>query len=131
MDWTIKKCNDFYIPRVERWILDTFNFNYEYGALYQMILNKGYVTWTQDWIADVFKISKSKVKRILKDLIDREIILSISMNTSDNGVRLRNIYIPLYDANGRLPEEQIKLLIAQGKRKVKLEYSDRKSYKKK
>lgn len=123
--------NGFYFPRTEQWIMDTFDLRVDRALLYQVILNKGFVTWSQEWMANVLRCSVDKIKDILKELIDKEIVIKKSFNVSDSSIRMRNVYVALYDAQGKRSDELVNRLLAEGEKKIELEYSEKRYYKKK
>ena len=130
-DYTIRPCENLYFPRTERWIIQSFNIDYEKAVLYQMILNKGYITWTKDWIAHILGWSVSKVKRVLELLLNKGIIIKKTVYTGENTMRQRTIYVALYTVNGRRADEEIARLLSEGMNKIRLEYAGSKAYKRK
>lgn len=123
--------NGFYFPRTEQWIMDTFDLKVDRALLYQVILNKGFITWSQEWMASVLRCSVDKIKDMLKELLDKEIIAKRSFNISDTSIRMRSVYVALYDVNGKRSDEQVERLLAAGKKKIELEYSEKRFYRKK
>lgn len=124
--------NGFYFPRTERWVMDTFNVGVFEAMVYQMILNKGFMTWTPEWMASVCHCSRSTIVRTLDKLIELEALTKRTFNTSENGgVRLRTVYVALYDGNGKRDADTIQSLLNSGYQKIMLDYAERRYYKKK
>lgn len=123
--------NGFYFPRTERWVMDTFNIGLFEAMVYQMILNKGFMTWTPEWLASVCHCSRRTVVRALDKLIELGALTKRTFNTTDDGVRLRTVYVALYDAQGLRNEDVIQSLLEQGYQKIMLDYSEKRYYKKK
>ncbi len=121
----------FYFPRTEQWIMDTFNISVFEAMVYQMILNKGYMTWTPEWLASVCRCSRSTIVRTLDKLINLEVLTKRTFNTSDGGVRLRTVYVALYDSNGKRDNNLVQSLLEAGYEKIALDYAEKRYYKRK
>lgn len=131
MDWEINlKNKDKYFPRTERWIMDSFGLNAERAMIYQMILNKGFITWSLGWMGEVLGCSRDKVKDTLKLFCDMEIITRRTINVQESGVRMRTVYVALYTIDGKRSDDEIEYLLSQGIYKLSLEYGVKKTYKK-
>lgn len=131
MEYKIKNTNGYYFPRTERWIMDTFNLNLIESVIYQLILNKGFITWTPEWLGEVCKCSRRTVIRVLDKFIDREIMTKRTFNVSEDGVRLRTVYVALYEKTGKRDMNVVQSLLETGYKKIMLEYTDKKTYNKK
>ena len=117
--------NDFYFPRTERWILDTFGLDVFEAVLYQMILNKGYVLWTYDWMGRIMGSSESTIKRIINRMVDKNILYRVPVRIN-GGCRIRNILITVYTHEGKRPSQEVNELITKGRMKIKIEYEGNK-----
>ena len=113
--------NDFYFPRTERWILDTFGLDVFEAVLYQMILNKGYVLWTYDWMGRIMGASESTIKRIINRMVEKGILYRVPVHIN-GGCRIRNVLITTYTHEGKRSQQEVNELIAKGKMKIKIEY---------
>lgn len=119
--------NDFYFPRTERWIVDTFNLNMPDAVFYQMILNKDYITWTPAWLATVLGVSEKTVRRTLDKFLSMDIIAKKTISV-EGGARMRTVYVALYTKEGKRSDSEIRKLLAQGVDKLQKMYEDRRYY---
>ena len=130
MEYSVDLRNDgFFFPLTERWIVDTFNISLEQAIIYQMILNKGYIVWTLDWLSKVLGYSRNKLLRQLDDMVNRDILIRYTM-TIDNGSKKRTIYVAAYTKEGKRPENQIASLIHKGKERLLCDYGKKRYYRK-
>lgn len=127
-EYEIIKNNDFYFPRTDRWIMDTFNLKLDETILYKMIMDKEYVTWTVTWMANIMNCSDKTITRILDKFIDMEIM--IKRTISPNGAKKRCVYVALYNENGKLPDNEVKNYIDLGLNKILLDYGVKRYYRK-
>lgn len=131
MEYKIKDPGEFYYPKTHRWIVETFNFKCIEAIAYQMILDKGYVTWTIPWFANVLGISTRTLDRMLEKMVNMGVILRRSINTTEEGVRMRTVTVALYDRDGKRDSSVINSLVSKGIERINLDYADRRAYKKK
>lgn len=122
--------NGFYFPLTERWIIDTFHISLEAAIIYQMILNKGYVVWTLDWLSKVMGYSKSKLVKQLNYMVNEGILIRHTMPVGDSS-RTRTIYVAAYTKEGKRSEDEIKVLISQGRERLLCDYGEKRYYKRK
>ena len=130
-DWKIVKRNNFYLPKVDRWIMDTFGLDVSRAVVYQVILNKGYLCWTLDYFAMVLGYCKKTIQNILQKLCDMDIIIkhTVSTNIDSSTPRRRTIYVARYTTDGERPRDEIESLIEQGQERILSDYFDGKNYK--
>lgn len=128
MEWKIIKNNDFYFPRTERWVIDTFNLKLDEATFYTMIMNKKYITWTVDWMANVLNTSPSTIKRTLNKFVDMGIVERRTV--SPDGTRKRSVYVALYEESGLRPSEVVSNYLELGLKKISMEYGEKRYYKK-
>lgn len=131
MDYQIKDRGDFYYPKTYSWVVETFNFKCIEAIAYQMILDKGYVTWTIDWFANVLGVSPRTLERMLDRMVNAGAIIRHSVNTAGEGVRMRTVTVALYDRKGKRSKELIDDLIKRGIERIYLDYSEKRYYKRK
>lgn len=131
MDYLIKDPGDFFYPKTYQWINDTFNVAVDRAVAYQMIIDKGFLTWTPEWFAEVLRYSRSTVKRILDDFVEREMVKKRTINTSTDGYRLRTVYVALYTRAGKRSDEEVEYLLQTGIKKITSEYANGKQYNRK
>ena len=120
MDYEINLTNnELYFPRTERWIIDSFGLDLESAVLYQMILNKDYVTWTLDWLAHVMGWSRMKLIRKLDNMVEQGILYR------------RTVSIAMYTQEGKRSDETILTLFKKGLYHIQCDYSGYKNYRRK
>ena len=117
--------DEYYFPRTERWILDTFHLDTFEAVLYQMILNKEYVLWTYEWIGRIMGASESTIKRIINKMVKMEILYRVPVHIN-GGCRIRNILIAAYTRDGKRSPQEVNNFIAKGRTKIKIEYEGNK-----
>ena len=129
MEWKIIKNNDFYFPRTERWVIDTFNLKLDEATFYTMIMNKKYITWTVDWMANVLNSSPSTIKRTLNKFLEMGIVTRCTV--SPDGTRKRSVYVALYEDTGKRSDALIENYLNLGLDKIGSEYGEKRFYKRK
>lgn len=95
----------FFIPRVDDWLFDTFEFNMLEAALYKIILQKHFCVWTWQYLAKVLRTSRATVGRTLKRMAEIGIIEQYRIQLEGN--KTRTVNIALVDKDGVIPEETI------------------------
>lgn len=130
MEYKIIKTNDYYFPKTERWIMESFGLNAERAMFYQMILNKGYICWSQDWMAEVLGCSRDKIKDTLKLFVDMDIVAKQTVNVAQGGVRQRSVYVAKYTSNGKRSDAELESLLKDGVRRLFMDYEEKRYYKK-
>lgn len=131
MDYEINLTNnELYFPRTERWIIDSFGLDLESAVLYQMILNKDYVTWTLDWLAHVMGWSRMKLIRKLDNMVEQGILYRRTVSVQGS-TRKRTVYIAMYTQEGKRSDETILTLFKKGLYHIQCDYSGYKNYRRK
>ena len=121
--YEINKQNDgFYFPRLDRWIMDTFNLKLVEAMIYNLILIKGYIVWDYSYIAKVLALSTKSVCRVVQKLRDLGII-EVRSKLYDGNKR-RNVLVCLYTNKGLRDQAQIESLFRQGFEKLDTYYID-------
>ena len=128
MEWKIIKRDDFYYPAVQSWITDTFNLKPIEAILYAMIINKKYITWTEEWMGKVLRCSSKTIGRILDKFVDMQIVEKRTI--CPNGERKRNVYVALYADAQRRDSSEVNLYISLGLDKILSDYGEKRFYKK-
>ncbi|MCM1324152.1 MAG: Lrp/AsnC family transcriptional regulator [Acetobacter sp.] len=131
MEYKIKDRGEFFYPKTYSWIVDTFKLKCIEAIAYQMILDKGFITWTVDWFANVLGISPRTMHRMLDKMMDMGIITRYSVNTAEEGVRMRTVTVALYERTGKRSKELVDTFIERGVERIFLDYSDKRTYKRK
>ena len=129
-EYNIDVGEDLYFPRTERWVMDSLGLKLDYAVYYQMILNKGYVTWSRQWTAHVLGCSEEKVKDMQVYMVNKGVLAKRTDNTDKGGNRRRSVYVALYTREGRRPDYEVEQLLQAGMNKITLEYSEPRYYKK-
>lgn len=102
------------------------------AMLYKMIMQKGFITWTWEYMGKVLRISRSSVYRILQRMIDNELIVARTVAVQDGGgKRERVVYVALYTVEGERSQAEVNNLLKQGIEKLKAMYAERRYYKRK
>lgn len=105
---------DFYL-KYEYWVQDTFPLDIIQCKLYLLMLKYEPFIWTSEYIAKDNKISSKTVKRMIKDMEEKEIIRKRLIN---NGSHSKWIIVPLYTVEGRRPEAEVQRLLEEGQKKL-------------
>lgn len=115
MEYEINRTRqDFYL-KYEYWVQDTFPIDIIQCKLYLLMLKYEPFIWTSEYIAKDNKISSKTVKRMVKDMEEKEIIRKKLIN---NGSHSKWIIVPLYTINGRRPEAEVQRLLEEGQKKL-------------
>lgn len=93
------------------WIGDTFQLDFVEQHIYNLILKQGALVWTLDYLAILFSVSLSTMRRLLDDMVNREIITKI---TFKNGSKRKCILIANYTENGKRTKEEIERIAKEG-----------------
>lgn len=126
----LNKNSELYLPKVEFWIMDDLQLKVVEAQLYKMILQKGYITWTWEYMGKVLRVSRSSVYRMLTKLLDRNLISARTVAVQDGGGRRERVtYVANYTVDGRRTDSEIVKLLNQGVDKIKATYNDRRYYK--
>lgn len=129
MEYKINKSREGkYWSACPYWIGDTFQLDFIEQHVYNLILKQGALVWTLDYLAVLFSVSLSTMRRLLDDMVNREIITKI---TFKNGSKRKCILIANYTEDGRRTQEEIKRIAKEGlshltkyQKKRKLEVSE-------
>lgn len=115
--YEINKQNEgFYFPRVDRWVMDTFNLKLQETILYGLILTKGFIVWDYSYIGKVLNMSKATVFRLIEGLMYKGIIEKrVKLY---NGNRQRAVIVSLYTSDGERDRSQVESLFRQGFEKL-------------
>ncbi len=106
------KNNDYYIPRLDRWIMDSFDLKLIEAIMYNLILIKGYLVWDYSYIGKVLACNPKTVGRVIQHLKDLELI---EIQTKlYNGNKKRNVIVGLYTIGGLRSDEDIANLFRLG-----------------
>lgn len=121
--YTISKKNaDKFFPKVDRWVMDTFNLKLQETILYGLILTKGYIVWDYGFIANVLNMSKPTVFRIIDNLVKKDIIEKrVKLY---NGNKQRAVIVSLYTSEGLRSDAEIENMFRLGFEKLDSYYSD-------
>lgn len=115
MEYEINRTRqDFYL-KYEYWVQDTFPIDIIQCKLYLLMLKYEPFIWTSEYIAKDNKISSKTVKRMVKDMEEKEIIRKKLIN---NGSHSKWIIVPLYTINGRRSEAEVQRLLEEGQKKL-------------
>lgn len=115
MEYEINRTRqDFYL-KYEYWVQDTFPIDIIQCKLYLLMLKYEPFIWTSEYIAKDNKISSKTVKRMVKDMEEKEIIRKKLIN---NGSHSKWIIVPLYTRNGRRSEAEVQRLLEEGQKKL-------------
>lgn len=128
-DIIIDPKKQFYFPRTERWIMDSFGLDVEQAVLYQVILNNRYLTWTLDYIADAFGWSRAKAARQLDNMVAMGIIIRHTIQVNESGKR-RSYYLAKYTKEGRRPLAEQEAIEIEARKSLKQAYSTKRFYNK-
>lgn len=129
MEYRINKSREGkYWSACPYWIGDTFQLDFVEQHVYNLILKQGALVWTLDYLAVLFSVSLSTMRRLLDDMVNREIITKI---TFKNGSKRKCILIANYTEDGKRTKEEIERIAKEGfsrltmyQKKRKLEVSE-------
>lgn len=93
------------------WIGDTFQLDFVEQHIYNLILRQGAMVWTLNYIAALFGISLSTLRRMLEDMEKREIITKLILK---NGCKRKCIIVANYTEKGKRTPEEIKKAAKEG-----------------
>lgn len=93
------------------WIGDTFQLDFVEQHIYNLILRQGAMVWTLNYIAALFGISLSTLRRMLEDMEKREIITKLVLK---NGCKRKCIIVANYTEKGKRTPEEIKKAAKEG-----------------
>lgn len=106
------KNKDFYFPRVERWVMDTFNLKLTETILYGLILVKGRIIWDYSYIGKILNLSKATAFRLVESLVNKGIVEK--RTKLFNGNRQRTVLVALYTKEGLRSQVEINRLFNDG-----------------
>lgn len=112
MDYEINdsRMGKFWAP-CPYWIGDTFQLDFVEQHIYNLILRQGAMVWTLNYIAALFGISLSTLRRMLEDMEKREIITKMVLK---NGCKRKCIIVANYTETGKRTSEEIKKAAREG-----------------
>lgn len=112
MDYEINdsRMGKFWAP-CPYWIGDTFQLDFVEQHIYNLILRQGAMVWTLNYIAALFGISLSTLRRMLEDMEKREIITKMVLK---NGCKRKCIIVANYTEKGKRTSEEIKKAAREG-----------------
>ena len=112
MDYEINdsRMGKFWAP-CPYWIGDTFQLDFVEQHIYNLILRQGAMVWTLNYIAALFGISLSTLRRMLEDMEKREIITKMVLK---NGCKRKCIIVANYTETGKSTSEEIKKAAREG-----------------
>lgn len=121
--YMINKKNDGkFFPKVDRWVMDTFNLKLQETILYGLILTKGFIIWDYGFIANVLNMSKPTVFRLIDNLVKKEIIEKrVKLY---NGNKQRAVIVSLYTSEGLREDWEIENMFRLGFEKLDSYYND-------
>lgn len=121
--YIINKRNDgFYFPRLDRWIMDSFDLKLPEAMIYNLILIKGYLIWDYGYVGKVLACNPKTVTRAIQKLRDIEIV---EVRTKlYNGNKKRNVVVGLYTSDGLRDDLEIENLFRLGFEKLDSYYID-------
>lgn len=117
-----KKNADKFFPKVDRWVMDTFNLKLQETILYGLILTKGFIIWDYGFIANVLNMSKPTVFRLIDNLVKKEIIEK-RIKLYD-GNKQRAVIVSLYTSEGLREDWEIENMFRLGFEKLDSYYND-------
>ena len=117
-----KKNADKFFPKVDRWVMDTFNLKLQETILYGLILTKGFIVWDYGFIANVLNMSKPTVFRLIDNLVKKEIIEK-RVKLYD-GNKQRAVIVSLYTSEGLREDWEIENMFRLGFEKLDSYYND-------
>lgn len=117
-----KKNADKFFPKVDRWVMDTFNLKLQETILYGLILTKGFIIWDYGFIANVLNMSKPTVFRLIDNLVKKEIIEK-RVKLYD-GNKQRAVIVSLYTSEGLRDDWEIENMFRLGFEKLDSYYDD-------
>lgn len=117
-----KKNADKFFPKVDRWVMDTFNLKLQETILYGLILTKGFIIWDYGFIANVLNMSKPTVFRLIDNLVKKEIIEK-RVKLYD-GNKQRAVIVSLYTSEGLREDWEIENMFRLGFEKLDSYYND-------
>ena len=121
--YMINKKNDGkFFPKVDRWVMDTFNLKLQETILYGLILTKGFIIWDYGFIANVLNMSKPTVFRLIDNLVKKEIIEK-RVKLYD-GNKQRAVIVSLYTSEGLREDWEIENMFRLGFEKLDSYYND-------
>jgi DNA-binding MarR family transcriptional regulator len=112
MDYEINdsRMGKFWAP-CPYWIGDTFQLDFVEQHIYNLILRQGAMVWTLNYIAALFGVSLSTLRRMLEDMEKREIITKMVLK---NGCKRKCIIVANYTEKGKRTSEEIKKAAREG-----------------
>ena len=121
--YMINKKNDGkFFPKVDRWVMDTFNLKLQETILYGLILTKGFIIWDYGFIANILNMSKPTVFRLIDNLVKKEIIEK-RVKLYD-GNKQRAVIVSLYTSEGLREDWEIENMFRLGFEKLDSYYND-------
>ncbi len=115
MNYEIDRTRQSFYLKYEYWVQDTFPLDIIQCKLYLLMLKYEPFIWTSEYIAKDNKVSPKTVKRMIKDMEEKEIIKKRLIN---NGSHSKWIIVPLYTIEGRRPEAEVQRLLEEGQKKL-------------
>jgi DNA-binding MarR family transcriptional regulator len=112
MDYEINdsRMGKFWAP-CPYWIGDTFQLDFVEQHIYNLILRQSVMIWTLNYIAALFGISLSTLRRMLEDMEKKEIITKMVLK---NGCKRKCIIVANYTEKGKRTSEEIKKAAREG-----------------
>ena len=121
--YTIDKRNDgFYFPRLDRWIMDSFNLKLVEAMIYNLILIKGYLIWDYGYVGKVLACNPKTVGRTIQKLKEMQII-EVRTKLYD-GNKKRNVLVGLYTVEGLRSDWEIENMFRLGFEKLDSFYNN-------
>lgn len=117
-----RKNDGKFFPKVDRWVMDTFNLKLQETILYGLILTKGFIVWDYGFIANVLNMSKPTVFRLIDGLVKKEIIEK-RVKLYD-GNKQRAVIVSLYTSEGLREDWEIENMFRLGFEKLDSYYKD-------
>lgn len=117
-----KKNDGKFFPKVDRWVMDTFNLKLQETILYGLILTKGFIVWDYGFIANVLNMSKPTVFRLIDNLVKKEIIEK-RVKLYD-GNKQRAVIVSLYTSEGLREDWEIENMFRLGFEKLDSYYNN-------
>lgn len=113
MEYTVKlDKHNRYDPTASWWIRCTFpKLNYSQIHLYNLILVQGVLLFTQKYLAEIFTVNVSTIKRWLREMEQNGLIKKVIIS---NGSKKKCILVALYTQHGKRTRNEIKQLVNEG-----------------
>lgn len=107
--------SQFYLPKIEHWIIKDLKLKVLEAMLYKIILQKCFLTWNAKYIADVLVTSKDTILRLVSKLCELGVI---EKRVKCYGGRNRWVLVALYTSAGMRPLREINDLFEDGFNKL-------------